>query len=137
MMCIVLGCVSRMSSSAIYPKQLRTFCLIIMLCSSLSNIIVQECELGLPSEKGGGVAYVHLSDLRAHRQTADALSAAVTHQASVAKRIIFGLQSVTGQPNVTLARRPFFIFWFMSQIARWVILLSASRNVSSTSISGH
>lgn len=42
----------------------------------------------------------------------------VTHQASIAKRTMYGLQTITGQPNVTFARRPFFVFWFMSQVSR-------------------
>lgn len=35
---------------------------------------------------------------------------------------MLGLQTITGQPNVSLARRPFFVFWFMSQISRSVRL---------------
>ena len=46
----------------------------------------------------------------------------VTHQASVAKQAMHGLQTITGQPNVSIARRPFFVFWFMSQISRSVRL---------------
>ena len=42
---------------------------------------------------------------------------------------MFGLHTITGQPNVTLARRPFFIFWFMSQISRSDIAPQAIYNL--------
>ena len=44
----------------------------------------------------------------------------VTHQATVAKRVMLGLHTVTMQKTNLLARRPFFVFWFMAQIARFV-----------------
>ena len=44
----------------------------------------------------------------------------VTHQASVAQRFMFGLHTVTGNSTNLLARRPFFVFWFMGQIHRFV-----------------
>lgn len=50
-----------------------------------------------------------------HRQKAEEW---LKQQASIAKRTMYGLQTITGQPNVTLARRPFFGFWFMSQVSR-------------------
>lgn len=43
----------------------------------------------------------------------------VKHQASVAEQVMYGLQTVTGQPNVSITRRSFFLFWFMSQISRY------------------
>ncbi|KAJ3524085.1 hypothetical protein NM688_g8624 [Phlebia brevispora] len=54
----------------------------------------------------------------------------LTHQASVAKRTMYGLQSITGQPNVGLSRRPFFIFWFMSQISRALMLWSCDNTLT-------
>ena len=45
----------------------------------------------------------------------------VTHQASVAKRFMFGLHTITGNSTNLLARRPFFVFWFMGQIHRFVL----------------
>ncbi|KAJ3566110.1 hypothetical protein NP233_g7198 [Leucocoprinus birnbaumii] len=40
------------------------------------------------------------------------------HQATVAERFMHGLHLITGNANNLLARRPFFVFWFMSQISR-------------------
>ncbi|KAK0487403.1 hypothetical protein IW261DRAFT_1447708 [Armillaria novae-zelandiae] len=40
----------------------------------------------------------------------------LTHQSTVAQRYMFGLHAVTGNANNHLARRPFFVFWFMSQV---------------------
>ncbi len=45
----------------------------------------------------------------------------VTHQAIVAERFMFGLHTVTGNASNLLARRPFFVFWFMGQIHRCVL----------------
>ncbi|KAJ3808453.1 hypothetical protein F5876DRAFT_90017 [Lentinula aff. lateritia] len=42
----------------------------------------------------------------------------LTHQAIVAERFMHGLHTVTGNSNNLLARRPFFVFWFMSQVLR-------------------
>ncbi|KAI0754986.1 hypothetical protein C8Q80DRAFT_1142298 [Daedaleopsis nitida] len=43
----------------------------------------------------------------------------LSHQASLAKRVLSaGLPSVTGLPAADLAKRPFLLFWFMSQIER-------------------
>ncbi|GLB38529.1 putative GAL4-like Zn(II)2Cys6 (or C6 zinc) binuclear cluster DNA-binding domain [Lyophyllum shimeji] len=42
----------------------------------------------------------------------------LTHQATVAERFMFGLHTITGNSSNLLARRPFFVFWFMSQISR-------------------
>lgn len=50
---------------------------------------------------------------------------AVMRQASLAKRMVnAGLHSVTGLPAADLARRPFLLFWFMSQIERCVLMLN-------------
>jgi len=40
------------------------------------------------------------------------------HQATVAQRFMHGLHTVTGNLHNLLARRPFFVFWFMGQIHR-------------------
>ncbi|KAE9405655.1 hypothetical protein BT96DRAFT_915878 [Gymnopus androsaceus JB14] len=42
----------------------------------------------------------------------------LTHQAAVAERYMQGLHTITGNSNNSLARRPFFVFWFMSQVLR-------------------
>ncbi|KAF8527466.1 hypothetical protein BU17DRAFT_81636 [Hysterangium stoloniferum] len=40
------------------------------------------------------------------------------HQATIAKRMMHGLHTITGHKNNILAQRPFFIWWFMGQVAR-------------------
>ena len=45
----------------------------------------------------------------------------VFHQATVAKRIMHGLHTVTGHKQNVLAQRPFFVWWFMGQVARLVV----------------
>ncbi|KAH0832014.1 hypothetical protein J3R83DRAFT_12919 [Lanmaoa asiatica] len=40
------------------------------------------------------------------------------HQANVAQRVVQSLAAVTGNGSHTLVHRPFFAFWFMSQISR-------------------
>ncbi|KAF9568802.1 hypothetical protein CPC08DRAFT_624611 [Agrocybe pediades] len=42
----------------------------------------------------------------------------LTHQAQVAERFMYGLHTITGNATNILARRPFFVFWFMGQIHR-------------------
>ncbi|KAG6836141.1 hypothetical protein H0H93_010974 [Arthromyces matolae] len=42
----------------------------------------------------------------------------VTHQATVAERFMSGLHTITGNSKNILARRPFYVFWFMGQISR-------------------
>lgn len=42
----------------------------------------------------------------------------VRRQAAVAESFMRGLHTITGIANNLLARRPFFVFWFMAQIAR-------------------
>uniref|UniRef100_A0A8H7XLV5 Zn(2)-C6 fungal-type domain-containing protein n=1 Tax=Psilocybe cubensis TaxID=181762 RepID=A0A8H7XLV5_PSICU len=46
----------------------------------------------------------------------------LTHQATVAERFMLGLHTVTGHSSNLLARRPFFVFWFMGQIHRSLAL---------------
>jgi len=43
------------------------------------------------------------------------------HQANVAKQAL-NLRNVTGHPDSTISKRPFFVFWFMSQISRALTL---------------
>lgn len=51
----------------------------------------------------------------------------VTHQATVAERFMLGLHTITGNAENLLARRPFFVFWFMGQIHRCVLSWLDSR----------
>lgn len=46
----------------------------------------------------------------------------LSHQANVAQRVVLGMSTVTGHATHTLMQRPFFIFWFMSQISRALTL---------------
>lgn len=46
----------------------------------------------------------------------------LTHQAAVARRVMQGLHTVTGQQENVLSRRPFFVWWFMSQVARSLLI---------------
>ncbi|KAI0335882.1 hypothetical protein GY45DRAFT_1239777 [Cubamyces sp. BRFM 1775] len=55
----------------------------------------------------------------------------LTHLASLAKRVLnAGLPSVTGLPAASLAKRPFLLFWFMSQMERALTLWSYDRSLS-------
>ncbi|RPD77848.1 hypothetical protein L226DRAFT_504311 [Lentinus tigrinus ALCF2SS1-7] len=55
----------------------------------------------------------------------------LAHQASLAKRVVnLGLPSVTGLPTSDLAKRPFLLFWFMSQIERALTLWSYDQSLS-------
>lgn len=51
------------------------------------------------------------------------INSLVTHQSNMAKRFMAGLHTVTGLASNLLARRPFFLFWFMAQISRYVNLV--------------
>lgn len=46
----------------------------------------------------------------------------LSHQANVAQRVVLGMGAVTGHVTHSLMHRPFFIFWFMSQISRALTL---------------
>lgn len=46
----------------------------------------------------------------------------LSHQANVAHRVVLGMDRVTGNATHSLMHRPFFIFWFMSQISRALTL---------------
>ncbi|KAI0670759.1 hypothetical protein C8Q78DRAFT_1069506 [Trametes maxima] len=68
------------------------------------------------------------ANLQSHRRKAGEWLA---HLASLAKRVLnAGLPSVTGLPAANLARRPFLLFWFMSQIERALTLWSYDRSLS-------
>lgn len=55
----------------------------------------------------------------------------LTHQATVAKQVMHGLHTVTGQGgNGGLTQRPFFVFWFMSQINRALSLWASDRSLT-------
>ncbi|KAF8908985.1 hypothetical protein CPB84DRAFT_1843323 [Gymnopilus junonius] len=54
----------------------------------------------------------------------------LTHQATVAKRFMFGLHTITGNAENLLARRPFFVFWFMGQIHRAIALWECDRSLT-------
>ncbi|KAH9922814.1 uncharacterized protein BXZ73DRAFT_91534 [Epithele typhae] len=54
----------------------------------------------------------------------------LTSQAMLAQRLLnAGLHVVTGLPSSDLARRPFFLFWFMSQIERALRLWAYDRSL--------
>lgn len=42
----------------------------------------------------------------------------LSHQANLARRVVDSMHTLTGQATSNLHLRPFFIFWFMSQIGR-------------------
>lgn len=46
----------------------------------------------------------------------------LSHQANIAQRVVLGMDAVTGHAAHSLMHRPFFIFWFMSQISRALAL---------------
>ncbi|KXN93397.1 Glucose transport transcription regulator RGT1 [Leucoagaricus sp. SymC.cos] len=52
------------------------------------------------------------------------------HQAVVAERFMHGLHTITGNANNLLARRPFFVFWFMGQITRSLSLWECDNTLS-------
>ncbi|KAI0632142.1 hypothetical protein C8Q77DRAFT_1060620 [Trametes polyzona] len=55
----------------------------------------------------------------------------LTQLASLAKRVLnAGLPSVTGLPAASLAKRPFLLFWFMSQIERALTLWNYDQTLS-------
>jgi hypothetical protein len=54
----------------------------------------------------------------------------LTHQATVAKQVMHGLHTVTGQGDSdSLTQRPFFVFWFMSQISRALSLWKRDKSL--------
>ncbi|EAU85892.2 hypothetical protein CC1G_02915 [Coprinopsis cinerea okayama7 len=54
----------------------------------------------------------------------------LSHQATVAQRFMLGLHTITGNANNLLARRPFFVFWFMGQIGRALALWQCDNSLT-------
>lgn len=54
----------------------------------------------------------------------------LTHQATVAQRFMYGLHTITGHSTSLLARRPFFVFWFMGQINRALSLWQCDKTLT-------
>ncbi|KLO16752.1 hypothetical protein SCHPADRAFT_847678, partial [Schizopora paradoxa] len=73
------------------------------------------------------VPSVHAGAIHLHRQKAEEW---LRHQADVAKRILQGLHTITGIKNNLVARRPFFIFWFMGQMSRCLHLWSLDNSLT-------
>ncbi|KAI0771263.1 hypothetical protein BD413DRAFT_476321 [Trametes elegans] len=68
------------------------------------------------------------ANLLFYRQKADEW---LSHLASLARRVLnAGLPSVTGLPASSLAKRPFLLFWFMSQIERSLTLWSYDQSLT-------
>ncbi|CCM03520.1 uncharacterized protein FIBRA_05654 [Fibroporia radiculosa] len=56
----------------------------------------------------------------------------LTHHNSMAKRTMYGLHTVTGQPTSSLSGRPFYFWWFLGHVFRSIsTLVSPSRHVQS------
>ncbi|EJC99066.1 uncharacterized protein FOMMEDRAFT_95074, partial [Fomitiporia mediterranea MF3/22] len=54
----------------------------------------------------------------------------LTHQATIAKRSMQGLQALTGVRGTVLARRPFFCFWFMGHVSRCLQLWQVDKTLT-------
>ncbi|KAI0917327.1 hypothetical protein AcW1_007456 [Taiwanofungus camphoratus] len=72
-------------------------------------------------------ANVTLTAQLVHRHKAEEW---LTHQASMARRAMQGLHTITGQPASSLSLRPFYLFWFMGQISRILTLWSSDNSLS-------
>ncbi|TFY53050.1 hypothetical protein EVJ58_g9664, partial [Rhodofomes roseus] len=48
----------------------------------------------------------------------------LTHHDSMARRTMYGLHTITGQPTSSLSGRPFYVFWFMGQISRMARMIA-------------
>ncbi|KZW00891.1 hypothetical protein EXIGLDRAFT_603573 [Exidia glandulosa HHB12029] len=66
-------------------------------------------------------------NLHFHRKKAEEW---LTHQAAVARRVMQGLHTVTGQQDNVLARRPYYVWWFMSQVARSLLIWQCDNTLS-------
>jgi len=73
-------------------------------------------SIGLRLKNGVSLVYVEVLTIIAVH------AIIVLHQATVAERFMQGLHLITGNANNLLARRPFFVFWFMGQISRSLTL---------------
>ncbi|KAG9101620.1 hypothetical protein FS749_005158 [Ceratobasidium sp. UAMH 11750] len=51
------------------------------------------------------------------------------HQAEVAKRLMQGLHTVTGLTSNVLGKRPYFVWWFMSQVSRCLSLWQCDQSL--------
>lgn len=51
------------------------------------------------------------------------------HQAEVAKRLMHGLHHVTGMASNVLGKRPYFVWWFMSQVSRCLSLWQCDQSL--------
>ncbi|KDN42120.1 hypothetical protein RSAG8_06978, partial [Rhizoctonia solani AG-8 WAC10335] len=51
------------------------------------------------------------------------------HQAEVAKRLMQGLHTVTGMASNVLGKRPYFVWWFMSQVSRCLSLWQCDQSL--------
>ncbi|CAE6404179.1 unnamed protein product [Rhizoctonia solani] len=51
------------------------------------------------------------------------------HQAEVAKRLMQGLHTVTGLATNVLGKRPYFVWWFMSQVSRCLSLWQCDQSL--------
>ncbi|KAG8747602.1 hypothetical protein FRC10_000144 [Ceratobasidium sp. 414] len=51
------------------------------------------------------------------------------HQAEVAKRLMQGLHTVTGMTSNVLGKRPYFVWWFMSQVSRCLSLWQCDQSL--------
>jgi len=68
----------------------------------------------------GGIGHIY------HNKARDWL----IHQANVSKRAVESLAAVTGHTSLTLAQRPFFVFWFMGQISRALFLWECDKTLT-------
>ncbi|CAE6421236.1 unnamed protein product [Rhizoctonia solani] len=63
---------------------------------------------------------------RFHRRKAEEW---LRHQAEVAKRLMQGLHTVTGLASNVLGKRPYFVWWFMSQVSRCLSLWQCDQSL--------
>jgi len=48
----------------------------------------------------------------------------LTHHDSMARRTMYGLHTITGQPTSSLSGRPFYVFWFMGHVTRMARMIA-------------
>ena len=76
--------------------------------------MLMVCSTGRKPKNGVRNEFLELTSI------ADLTKYLVTHQAAVARQFKDGLHTITGNSNNILARRPFFVPWFMAQMNRSV-----------------
>ncbi|KAJ7928051.1 hypothetical protein B0H13DRAFT_1969137 [Mycena leptocephala] len=54
----------------------------------------------------------------------------LNHQSTVAQQFMSGLHTVTGNAGNDLAKRPFYVFWFMAQVSRALTLWQCDNNMT-------